>query len=42
MEKSEYFGEQAARAQRVAHDTNDPMLQISLRRRRDASSHFAC
>jgi hypothetical protein len=42
MEKSEYFREQAARAQRLAHDTTDPMLQISLRRRRDTSSHFAC
>jgi hypothetical protein len=42
MEESEYFREQAARAQRLSHDITDPILQISLRMRRDTSSHFAC
>ena len=41
MEQPKYFREQAACAQRLFHDTGDPMLQISLRGRRDTSSHFA-
>jgi hypothetical protein len=35
MATSQYFREQAARAQRLAHDSADPMLQISLRRLAD-------
>jgi hypothetical protein len=35
MEKSQYFREQAARAQRLARDSTDPMLQISLRKLAD-------
>jgi len=35
MAKSQYFRDQAARAQRLAHDSTDPVLQVSLRKLAD-------